>query len=41
MDGKGMLLYQAAAAFEIWTGLDAPIEVMRAALHEAMEEAHI
>lgn len=41
MDGKGMLLYQAAAAFEIWTGLDAPVEVMRAALHKAMEEAHI
>jgi shikimate dehydrogenase len=40
MDGKGMLLYQAAAAFEIWTGLDAPVEVMRAALHVAMEEAH-
>jgi shikimate dehydrogenase len=41
MDGKGMLLYQAAAAFEIWTGLDAPVEVMRAALHKALEEAHI
>lgn len=41
MDGKGLLLYQAAAAFEIWTGLDAPVEVMRAALHKALEEAHI
>ena len=41
MDGKGMLLYQAAAAFEIWTGLDAPVEVMRVALHKALEEAHI
>ena len=41
MDGKGMLLYQAAAAFEIWTGLDAPVEVMRAALHKALEEAHL
>lgn len=41
MDGKGMLLYQAAAAFEIWTGLEAPVEVMRVALLHALEEAHI
>ncbi len=41
MDGKGMLLYQAAAAFEIWTGLEAPVEVMRVALLKALEEAHI
>lgn len=41
MDGKGMLLYQAAAAFEIWTGLEAPVEVMRVALIRALEEAHI
>jgi len=31
-DGLGMLLYQGAAAFEIFTGEDAPIEVMRDAL---------
>lgn len=41
MDGKGMLLYQASAAFEIWTGLEAPVEVMRVALLRALEEAHI
>ena len=41
MDGKGMLLHQAAAAFEIWTGLEAPVEVMRVALMRALEEAHI
>jgi len=41
MDGKGMLLYQAAAAFEIWTGLEAPVEVMRVALLRALEEACI
>ncbi|MBU4175602.1 MAG: shikimate dehydrogenase [Actinobacteria bacterium] len=41
IDGKGMLLYQAAAAFEIWTGLEAPVEVMRVALLKALEEAHI
>jgi shikimate 5-dehydrogenase len=30
-----MLLYQGAAAFELWTQRPAPIEVMRAALiHE-------
>ena len=41
MDGNGMLLYQAAAAFEIWTGLEAPVEVMRVALLRALEEAYI
>ena len=41
MDGRGMLLYQAAAAFEIWTGLEAPVEVMRTALTKALEEAKI
>ncbi|PKQ28658.1 MAG: shikimate dehydrogenase [Candidatus Anoxymicrobium japonicum] len=40
MDGKGMLLYQAAASFEIWTGLEAPVEVMRVALLRALEETH-
>ena len=29
-DGLGMLLHQGAAAFTIWTGRDAPLEVMRA-----------
>ena len=41
MDGKGMLIYQAAAAFEIWTGQEAPVEVMRVALLKVLEEAHI
>ncbi|MBM3263820.1 MAG: shikimate dehydrogenase [candidate division Zixibacteria bacterium] len=31
-NGIDMLLYQGTAAFEIWTGCDAPVEVMRAAL---------
>lgn len=31
-NGLGMLLYQGAAAWELWTGLAAPIEVMREAL---------
>lgn len=30
-DGRDMLIAQAAAAFEIWTGVPAPIEVMRSA----------
>jgi shikimate dehydrogenase len=32
VDGTGMLLFQGAIAFEIWTGQVAPVEVMRAAL---------
>jgi len=35
-----MLLYQGAAAFEIWTGRPAPIEAMRAALERAAEGVH-
>ncbi len=33
-NGLGMLLHQGAAAFEIWTGKPAPLEVMRRALHK-------
>jgi len=32
VDGLGMLLHQGAIAFEIWTGLEPPIDVMRSAL---------
>jgi len=32
VDGLPMLLQQAASSFRIWTGRDAPVEVMRAAL---------
>ena len=35
VNGLGMLLYQGAAAFEIWTARPAPLAVMRAALEEA------
>jgi shikimate dehydrogenase len=34
LDGLGMLVYQGAIAFKMWTGEDAPVEVMRAALEE-------
>ncbi len=36
MDGLGMLLHQAVLAFGIWTGQDAPVEVMRAALYASV-----
>jgi shikimate dehydrogenase len=34
-EGRAMLLHQGAAAFEIWTGRAAPLEIMRAALDRA------
>ncbi len=36
-NGLGMLLYQAASAFEIWTGISAPVEVMRQALIQGLK----
>lgn len=38
INGSGMLLYQGAAAFEAWTGKTAPVDVMRKALHDALED---
>lgn len=35
--GLGMLLYQGAIAFEIWTGIPAPVAVMKKALKEALK----
>jgi shikimate dehydrogenase len=29
VDGLSMLVWQAAAAFELWTGVPAPVQVMR------------
>ena len=37
LTGIGMLLYQGAIAFEIWTGKAAPVDVMRKALKEALK----
>lgn len=34
LDGLGMLVYQGAIAFRMWTGEDAPVDVMRGALEE-------
>jgi shikimate dehydrogenase len=35
-DGLGMLLHQGAAAFTLWTGRDAPVEIMRQALRSSV-----
>jgi shikimate dehydrogenase len=35
LDGLGMLVYQGAIGFKMWTGHDAPINVMRQALAKA------
>lgn len=37
-NGLGMLLYQAAASFKIWTGEEAPLEVMREALDKGVKK---
>jgi shikimate dehydrogenase len=36
VDGAWMLLFQGIEAFEIWTGRDAPVEAMNAALRDAL-----
>ncbi len=36
-DGLSMLLHQGAISFELWTGEDAPLDVMRQALQEALK----
>ena len=37
LDGLGMLVYQGAIGFKLWTGLDAPIEIMKKALLKEFE----
>jgi len=36
VSGLGMLLYQGAAAFTLWTGKTAPVQIMEAVLREAI-----
>jgi shikimate dehydrogenase len=36
LDGLGMLVYQGAIGFKLWTGLDAPVKVMHEALARAL-----
>lgn len=38
LNGLGMLVYQGASAFEIWTGRNAPPEIMFEAAREALAE---
>ncbi len=35
ISGQGMLVYQGAIGFKIWTGMDAPIEAMKKAIRKA------
>lgn len=37
LDGLGMLVYQGAIGFEMWTGFDAPVEVMHKSLSAAFD----
>jgi shikimate dehydrogenase len=36
VDGVGMLVHQGARAFELWTGVDAPVEAMNGAARAAL-----
>jgi shikimate dehydrogenase len=38
VSGLGMLLHQGALAFELWTGVPAPLEIMREALQKELLE---
>ncbi|MGW8160707.1 MAG: shikimate dehydrogenase [Desulfobulbales bacterium] len=38
INGIAMLLYQGAAQFEVWTGQDAPVSVMRTALMDRISQ---
>jgi len=38
VNGWGMLVYQGAAAFKLWTGVEPPVEVMMTALRESMSD---
>ena len=40
VDGLGMLVHQAARQIRIWTGLDAPVDVMRAAAEAELAARH-
>ncbi len=36
IDGLGMFVYQGAAQFELWTGTEAPVDIMRRAVRETL-----
>ena len=37
VNGWNMLVYQGAAAFEKWTGIEPPVDVMKQALEQSMK----
>ena len=37
--GLGMFIYQGAYAFEYWTGIQAPVQVMRETVEQALQQA--
>ena len=39
LNGRGMLVHQAAESLRIWTGMEPPVDVMKAALEERLAEA--
>ena len=41
VDGRGMLLHQGAKSFSIWTGIEAPVEIMRAALNQVLDHTSL
>jgi shikimate dehydrogenase len=40
LDGSGMLLWQGVLAFELWTGVKPPVDVMRDALKIGVRSSH-
>jgi len=40
IDGLAMFVYQGACQFEAWTGLPAPLEIMRRAALRALQNPH-
>ena len=38
IDGLSMFIYQGAGQFELWTGLEAPVEMMRLAVLAALKD---
>jgi len=39
LDGQGMVVYQGAIGFKLWTGQDAPVEIMKKALEDTLNGA--
>src|SRR6056297_3156255 len=38
ISGVPMFVYQGARQFELWTGLDAPVDLMKEVVYEALSE---